>query len=488
MKCFRLVLLATLLGLFVPAPLLAQWEPDLRLTDDPSDSVTSFCNARCVASSGANVHVVWHDGRDGNNEIYYKRSTDNGESWDAETAITADPSWSERPSVAVSGSTVHVVWYDGRLGPPRIFYKRSTDNGSNWGSDICLTPTAGVGYHPSVAVSGSTVHVVWTDMSAGPQIYYARSLDNGITWDPQKIITPGSPAAGKNLASVAVSGSTVHVVWMDYRVGPQIYYTRSLDNGTTWETDRGITPVPSQFPSVAVSDSTVHVAYADFRYGDADPKIFYTRSLDAGTTWETEIQLADGAASWYPSVAVAGSLVHVVWPDNRNGDVSEIYYKRSLDNGADWGSDIRLTDNPSESREPSVAVSDSLVHVVWHDDRDGNWETYYKRKQLVVSLDLTVDADTIPPGGTLGYIGTVLNNTSLTQGFDYWVEVILPDETIKVLGPWSFNIAPLASRSRHKSLKVPIRFPLGEYAHTGKVGVYPSEVWDQDTFQFTLVE
>ncbi|MBE0433152.1 exo-alpha-sialidase [candidate division WOR-3 bacterium] len=244
---------------------------------------------------------------------------------------------------------------------------------------MSLTPAVGVGYHPSVAVSDSVVHVAWTDMSAGPQIYYTRSLDNGTTWEAERNITPGAPPAGKNLASVAVSDSIVHVTWMDTRSAPQIYYTRSLDNGVTWETDRSITPAPAQFASVAAVDSIVHVAYADFRNGMDVPMIYYTRSLDDGTTWETETMLADDSSSWYPSVAVSGSHVHVVWPDNRNGDISEIYYTRSLDNGTTWGSDVRLTDHLSESREPSVAVSGSYVHVVWHDDRDLNWEIYYKR-------------------------------------------------------------------------------------------------------------
>ena len=374
----RLLLMVTM-GLFMPLLLTAQWEPEVRLTNDDSASVTSFNNARCVASFGAYVHVVWYDNRDGNTEIYYKRSTDDGATWEADERLTIDASWSERPSVALSDSIVHVVWYDGRLGPPRIFYKRSLDNGTTWGTDIPLTPTAGVAYHPSVAVSGSVVHVVWTDMRAGPQIYYTRSLDNGTTWEAERIITPAAPAAGKNLASVAVSDSIVHVVWMDMRANPQTYYTRSLDNGVTWEADRSITPAPSQFPSLAVADSIVHVVYADFRYGSATPKIFYTHSVDDGTTWDTEIELAESLSSWYPSIAVSGPMVHVAWPDNRNGDTSEIYYKCSGDNGASWGSDVRLTDNPSESREPSIAVADSMVHVVWHDSRDGNWEIYYRR-------------------------------------------------------------------------------------------------------------
>lgn len=372
-------LLQLAICVLAPLALLAQWEPDVRLTDNSFESVTSFDNAWCVASSGAIVHVVWHDNRDGNTEIYYKRSTDNGATWEADTRLTDDASWSERPSVAVIDSIIHVAWYDGRVGPPRIYYKRSLDNGLTWGSDISLTPTAGVGYHPSVAVCDSLVHVAWTDMSAGPQIYYTRSLDNGTTWEAERNITPAAPPAGKNLASIAVADSIVHVTWMDTRVGPQIYYTRSLDHGVTWETDRNITPVPSQFASVAASDSIVHVVYADFRFGNDIPKIYYTRSVDNGTNWATETALADTFTSWYPSVAASGSHVHAVWPDNRNGDISEIYYKRSLDDGANWEADVRLTDHLCESREPSVAVSGTYVHVVWHDDRDQNWEVYYKR-------------------------------------------------------------------------------------------------------------
>ena len=51
-----------------------QWQPDVRLTNDPASSYTSTNNAWCVASSGNVVHVVWYDNRDGNNEIYYKRN------------------------------------------------------------------------------------------------------------------------------------------------------------------------------------------------------------------------------------------------------------------------------------------------------------------------------------------------------------------------------------------------------------------------------
>jgi hypothetical protein len=133
---------------------------------------------------------------------------------------------------------------------------------------------------------------------------------------------------------------------------------------------------------VAVSGSTVQVVYADFRAGGDLPRIYTTRSLDSGVSWQIAVPLAEAFTSWYPSVAVSGSHVHAAWPDNRNGDVAEIYYKESQDGGATWAPEVRLTDDPSESREPSVAVSGTYVHVVWHDDRDQNWEIYQKRSAL----------------------------------------------------------------------------------------------------------
>ncbi|MBM2842129.1 MAG: BNR/Asp-box repeat-containing protein, partial [Bacteroidetes bacterium] len=117
----------------------AQWQPDVRLTNDPAVSFTSLNNAWCIASSGSVVHVVWYDRRDLNDEIYYKRSTDGGLTWGADTRLTNNTSGSQFPSISVSGQVVHVVWMDGRDGNSEIYYKRSTDGGISWGSDTRLT-------------------------------------------------------------------------------------------------------------------------------------------------------------------------------------------------------------------------------------------------------------------------------------------------------------------------------------------------------------
>ena len=151
------------------------------------------------------MHAVWQDNRDGNYEIYYKRSTDGGSSWGADTRLTSDVAISEYSSVSVSGSVVHVAWEDRRDGNYEIYYKRSTDGGSNWGTDTRLTNNSAISYLSCVSVSGSVVHVVWQDDRDGNyEIYYKRSTDGGSSWGTDTRLTNNS--AYSLIPSISVSG------------------------------------------------------------------------------------------------------------------------------------------------------------------------------------------------------------------------------------------------------------------------------------------
>jgi hypothetical protein len=50
-----------------------------------------------------------------------------------------------------------------------------------------------------------------------------------------------------------------------------------------------------------------------------------------------------------------------------------------LDEGVSWGTDSRLTNQAASSESPFVTVSGTVVHVIWQDNRDGNYEIYYKQ-------------------------------------------------------------------------------------------------------------
>ena len=70
---------------------------------------------------------------------------------------------------------------------------------------------------------------------------------------------------------------------------------------------------------------------------------------------------------------------YVVWSDDRSGDF-EIYYKRRNASSGSWESDTRITNSTGYSRSPAVVVDiDANLHVVWMDNRDGDWEIYWNK-------------------------------------------------------------------------------------------------------------
>lgn len=313
---------------------ICQWQPDVRLTNDTASSFYGFSNPRSIVASGSFVHTVWCDFRDGNWEIYYKRSTDDGLNWGQDIQLTNNQSISVIPCIVAVSSNVHVVWADNRNGNYEIYYKRSVDGGLTWGSDTRLTNTSTNSAEPSVSLSGSVLHVVWRDYRDGTEseIYYKRSTNDGVTWQADVRLT-NNPALSAN-PSVSVSGSSVHVAWWDYRNSPP-----------------------------------------------TNAEIYYKRSSDGGLTWGQDFRMTNNSgASYTPCVMASNLLVHVVWVDDRSGSLGnfEIYYKRSTDLGLTWSQDTRLTNNSYYSDSPSLSISESLVHLAWWDTRDGNSEIYYK--------------------------------------------------------------------------------------------------------------
>jgi hypothetical protein len=362
--------------------LFGQWGVDYRLTMDDDSSFTADPCARCIAAYDDDVHVVWYDGRDGNYEIYHKYSEDGGIMWSADMRLTDDPAGSYWPGIAVSGEDLHVVWEDERGGDIDVYYKGSTDGGNSWSNDTLVTSAAGPQGMPSVAVVGGYVHVVWVDftMMGNTEIYYCRSTNGGNSW--QAPVQISNAAGFSSHPSIAAYESYVHVAWHDSRHGftnNEIYYRRSTDDGITWSVETRLTEDDnfSNVPSVAVAENNVHVAWEENRDGNFE--MYFKSSTDNGQNWGTNMRLTDDAADSYsPSLAASGSNVHLVWQDMRDAN-EEIYYKLSNDCGTNWDPDVRLTDDTNISQNASICVSGEKVHVAWTDVRPGNWEIYYKR-------------------------------------------------------------------------------------------------------------
>jgi len=88
---------------------------------------------------------------------------------------------------------------------------------------------------------------------------------------------------------------------------------------------------------------------------------------------------AGTAQSYDVRMCCSGNAVYVFWLDERNGG-SDIYFNRSIDNGATWlTDDRRVNDSAGTSFKSSFSLccEGSNLYVAWNDDRNGESDIYF---------------------------------------------------------------------------------------------------------------
>ena len=194
-----------------------------------------------IATSGGNVHVVWQDETPGNGDILYRRSTDDGSTFpNIIKNLSSNAAQSINPAVAVSGNNVHVIWADRTPGNFDIFYRRSPDGGQTFPNVIKnLSSNANESTDPAIAVSGSSIYVVWDGLTTEEEsdIFYRRSTDGGDSFtEPIKNLS-SSPGTISSEPAISLSSNNIYVVWSDRPLtiaNSEILDRTSSDNGATF--------------------------------------------------------------------------------------------------------------------------------------------------------------------------------------------------------------------------------------------------------------
>jgi len=146
------------------------WSEEQNLTplNNAPQSVAPY-----IAVFQNNVHVLFGDDRTGTMQLYYKRSKDDGITWSDDTLLTNTPEGKSRPEIEVYNQNVSVIWSDFRDGNWEIYYRYSSDNGDNWSDIIRLTYDNGYSGSPNFAINNNKVDVVWMDKREDKfEIYY----------------------------------------------------------------------------------------------------------------------------------------------------------------------------------------------------------------------------------------------------------------------------------------------------------------------------
>ena len=280
----------------------------------------------------------------------------------SEGGITPAPRWPDNdPEIAVSGSTVHVIWFteEQPANTYAIYYRRSQDNGKTWNARVRLYAQPqnllldGGGVFRKLAVDNSGVlHVAVAIHVSGPgALVYLRSGDGGTTWDAPKTLISGT-ASLPNPADVRVSTDGVKTT---VGLGLQCAgcasnsYTlaTTADGGKTFSTTVAFND-NSEYHNLIdmkrASDRT-YLLYSGTDMSLAYGKMYVTVAPDSGspTTNLASIPAQNGihrsqtsviSGNWEPRIAVTADKAYVAWYGQDANGVERLFFRRFSNHGA----------------------------------------------------------------------------------------------------------------------------------------------------------
>jgi hypothetical protein len=408
-----------------PAADLSYW---VKSISHDADTATGYTHdAVKIVTAGQNVHVIWpgQPNNGGNSVLFYRRSRDNGLTFDSPQIlasapgmndITSNPRWN---NLAVDSPFVHTfctVWITGSY---TLLYHGSADNGATFSDSAVLDniPTSSSYNGIYIAASGGHATVGWAASQNGvgnngaQDLLCAYSSNGGATW-ANVTIAHSDNTTHARIDSMNVLGYYVYDI---ARSGDIIYLLASVtadngnslavllpsylmlftstDNGATWKTPvRVNSPATDKqyysttyqdahySPKLAASGGTVHVVFNNVD----DPSSGYgyslrvRTSLDTGKTLDSTVLMTfapsyqSGMHPGFETIVRSGSNAYVA-TTLVNASVGT-YVWRSADGGASWGSPVSLSDGgwwPLVKVDPSNASRVLVVNGNYYESKNG---------------------------------------------------------------------------------------------------------------------
>lgn len=405
-KLICLVNIFTIFFAFSSFDLYAQWLQEVKLTNSLGTPEICLNNSHPIAVNKDSIHVVFTKDENNLSSIFYKRSVDGGTSWTPDVLISGTLDNLMDACVAVDGQIVHAAWAKLISGAYEIYYRRSTNGGTDWRPTVTIQSNVSIAVHnPSIAVSGSYVYLSWqSKFNSGEAFISFRASSNyGSQWNTLNQLTVGD---FMREPAVCSNGPKVYIVFPDDSYGnPELSLMRSTNGGTSFLSRQRLTDNTgaSLHPSIACSNDTVFAAWIDNTLGTY--QVYFKRSVNGGQTWQTDHKLTNSETSVQsPNICASSQNVHLVWSGNFGSEI-EIFYLKGIYGGNSWQQTTMITSTEFGSFDPSIAVSGNALNVLWTDHTPSHYDIYYKRN---------------PTGNTIGInqIGTQLpENFSLHQNY-----------------------------------------------------------------------
>jgi hypothetical protein len=284
--------------------------------------------------------------------------------------ISNNTGHSEKPQIIYNDNKIYVSWIDDTPGSRDIFFRKSSDNGCTFGPLINVGIGEGGSIDPRMAISGNNIYLIWEHSPKNNgEIYFTRSVDNGASFEKARNL--GNSTGLNGYPQVVANGDNVYVVWHDATNG--ISFTRSVDNGASFEKARnlGNSTASNGHPQIMSQGTNLYVAWVN-NSPQHRGQIIFTRSIDNGASFEVPYIIHEVANEGLNGTIFqtriasdsANKNIFLIWQSGRiveharvQARISDIFFTRSTNNGASFGKIVNLSNYSGIAADPQIAVS-----------------------------------------------------------------------------------------------------------------------------------
>ncbi len=374
-----------------------------------------------IGPKTGNVYIVWIDNRVVTNKfVYFARSIDHGHTFDIFRIVNEGGNAGAPQILADKNEALHVVWHDDRDINFDIWYSRSDDMGIFWENNVCVNEYTKDHNqtNPVMALNNSvnppTIWVAWQDPQFtngthdGIVLTYSVTGGNEFFDSPYEIYTNNQNNNNATNPDMAVDDlGYIWIVWNEEQATGEdqdIYFTRTAtapDPGVVKpifsfnkRVDDGPANTNQTKPVIAVYNHTIaYVAWQDDR-SNLSTDIYFAKYVPSSNSFDTDLRInkdnSELTNQISPAMIVNATTGHIyiTWLDGRNG-YFENYLAKSTNKGASFGNNILLDDDfinnrinkkiyPSSQKNIAIGPKGD-VHVAYSEDRFGNQDIFYQQ-------------------------------------------------------------------------------------------------------------
>ena len=371
-------------------------------------------------------------------------TTNGGDSWQGSDTCQGEPIsfHGGDPGITIDKNGTFIITRLGRSPFAGLFSHFSTDNGQTWSFQKAIsTDDLERAAITTDAITTSPfygrTYAAWVKLSTPFSLAFAFTDDGAQNWsEPQQINNPINRSAGGDITTGP--NGEVYVSWAgltDTSPFKEIFvgFASSSNGGVNWSVTEnafevnGITGVLANkgnirvngLPSIVVdtTDGTrrgwiyIVTGQKDLAPAGSDPDIILNRSTDGGSTWSPAIRvnqdaINNGKTQYFPTVHVDKfGAIDIIFYDDRNtsNDSSGVFLARSTDGGDSW-TEFEISDHNYkpvpigglgqgyQGDNIDITSTNSKLWPVWMDNSTGIYQIWTSPIEF-----LTVDVEDITP-------------------------------------------------------------------------------------------